>query len=146
MSLLQKFQDHIRQQDLFTTKDKLLLAISGGVDSVVLCELCRQAGYDFSIAHCNFKLRGKESERDKEFVKDLAKKYDVEFLVKDFETEQYAAENKISIQEAARKQRYIWFKELLAPTPDADAFGRHSDFRFAERRNSRLPTFSVPAK
>ncbi len=113
MSLLQKFQDHTRLQNLFAAKDKLLLAVSGGVDSVVLCELCRQAGYDFVIAHCNFKLRGKESERDKEFVMALAKKYHVEFLTRDFETEQYAAEKKISTQEAARKLRYDWFKELI---------------------------------
>src|SRR6185369_4863971 len=103
MNLLQRFKEFVKQNDLFQPKDKLLLAVSGGVDSVVLCELCKQAGYDFAIAHCNFKLRDKESERDKEFVRRLAKKYSVEFLVKDFATEQYAAEHKLSIQEAARE-------------------------------------------
>lgn len=91
----------------------MLLAVSGGVDSVVLCELCKQAGYDFIIAHCNFKLRDKESERDKEFVAGLAKKYNATFFVQDFETEQYAVEHKLSIQEAARKLRYDWFEELI---------------------------------
>jgi tRNA(Ile)-lysidine synthase len=113
MNLLAKFQQHIKQQNLFSTKDKLLLAVSGGVDSVVLCELCKQAGYDFIIAHCNFQLRGEESERDEEFVNDLGKKYGVEVLVKKFVTEKYSVENKISIQEAARDLRYGWFAELV---------------------------------
>jgi tRNA(Ile)-lysidine synthase len=113
MNLLQRFQAYNLKNNLFRQKDKLLLAVSGGVDSVVLCELCKQSGYDFVIAHCNFQLRGEESERDKKFVKELAKKYGVEFLVKDFDTEKYAGENKLSIQEAARNLRYNWFHELL---------------------------------
>src|SRR5262249_21989731 len=88
-------------------------AVSGGVDSVVLCELCRQAGYEFVIAHCNFQLRGEESERDEEFVRSLGKKYDVEVMVKKFDTEKYAAETKKGIQEAARDLRYEWFNLLV---------------------------------
>src|SRR6185369_420112 len=114
MNLLQRFKEFVKQNDLFQPKDKLLLAVSGGVDSVVLCELCKQAGYDFSIAHCNFRLRDKESERDKEFVERLAKKYGVEFFLKEFDTEKYAQDNKLSIQEAARMLRYEWFHELLS--------------------------------
>ena len=90
----------------------MIIAVSGGIDSVVLCELCKQAGYDFSIAHCNFQLRGEESERDEKFVKDLGDKYNVEVKVKTFETEKFAEENKMSIQEAARHLRYEWFYEL----------------------------------
>src|SRR5437870_7852034 len=101
MDLIQRFKEFIKQNDLFQPKDKLLLAVSGGVDSVVLCELCKQAGYDLVIAHCNFQLRGEESERDEKFVKDLAKKYGVEIFVKKFETEKYAEEKKVSIQVAA---------------------------------------------
>ena len=112
MNLLKEFQQNIKKQNLFQPKDKLLLAVSGGVDSVVLCELCKQAGYDFIIAHCNFQLRGAESERDEAFVKSLADKYAVEVLVKKFDTEKYAAENKRSIQVAARELRYAWFSEL----------------------------------
>ena len=112
MNLLQRFQDFIKQNDLFHPKDKLLLAVSGGVDSIVLCELCKQAGYDFIMAHCNFRLRGKESERDKEFVAALAKNYGVEFFLKEFDTEKYAEEHKLSIQEAARALRYSWFAEV----------------------------------
>jgi tRNA(Ile)-lysidine synthase len=106
MDLLQRYKNFIQSNELFLPKDKLLLAVSGGVDSVVLCELTKHAGYDFVIAHCNFRLRDKESERDKEFVKNLGDKYKVEVKVKAFETEKYAEENKLSIQEAARKLRY----------------------------------------
>ncbi len=113
MSLLPSFVSHSKASNLFSPKDKLLLAVSGGVDSVVLCELCKQAGYDFIIAHCNFKLRGEESERDELFVRQLAKKYGVEVEMKKFDTEKYATEKKLSIQEAARELRYNWFKELI---------------------------------
>jgi tRNA(Ile)-lysidine synthase len=117
MDLLQQYKNYISSNDLFQAKDKLLLAVSGGVDSVALCELTKQAGYDFVIAHCNFKLRGEESERDEEFVRRLGDKYKVEVKVKKFDTEKYAAEHKLSIQEAARKLRYDWFHEMLS-TPD----------------------------
>lgn len=113
MSLLTSFVSYIKSSHLFSPKDKLLLAVSGGVDSVVLCELCKQVGYDFIIAHCNFQLRGEESERDELFVRQLAKKYGVGAEVKKFDTEKYAAENKLSTQEAARKLRYDWFAELI---------------------------------
>lgn len=113
MDLLKEFQEYIKQQHLFLQKDKLLLAVSGGVDSVVLCELCKKAGYDFIIAHCNFQLRGAESERDEKFVQELGKKYNVEILIKKFDTSRYASEKKLSIQVAARDLRYGWFNELL---------------------------------
>jgi tRNA(Ile)-lysidine synthase len=113
MDLLQRFAEHIRKLQLFSQKDKLILAVSGGVDSVVLCGLCKQAGYNFMIAHCNFQLRGEESERDERFVIELGERYKAEVKVKRFETENYAAENKLSIQEAARKLRYTWFDELV---------------------------------
>jgi tRNA(Ile)-lysidine synthase len=110
--MLKKFTTYIAQHHLFTKDDKLLIAVSGGVDSVVLCELCKQAGFNFSIAHCNFQLRGAESERDEKFVKELAAKYGVDVFIKRFYTGEYSVENKISIQEAARQLRYTWFREL----------------------------------
>jgi tRNA(Ile)-lysidine synthase len=113
MHLLQKFTEFIKKENLFQSKDKLLLAVSGGVDSVVMCELCKQAGFDFVIAHCNFQLRGEESERDEQFVTDISKKYDVEIFVKKFDTEKYAEDKKLSIQVAARELRYEWFHHLI---------------------------------
>lgn len=113
MSLLLKFQEYILQQNLFSAKDHLLLAVSGGADSIVLTDLCYNAGYQFSIAHCNFQLRGEESDADELFVKSLGEKYNVQVRVRRFDTKQYAAENKVSIQEAARVLRYDWFEELI---------------------------------
>jgi len=120
MDLLQSFKDFTATEHLFSPKDKLLLAVSGGVDSVVLCELCHQAGLDFIIAHCNFQLRGDESERDEVFVRQLAKKYNRELLVRRMDTQGYAAEHKCSIQVAARELRYDWFREVTGQTPQAD--------------------------
>jgi tRNA(Ile)-lysidine synthase len=111
MGLQRLFQYNIEQQNLFSAKDKLLLAVSGGVDSVVLCELCKQAGYDFAIAHCNFQLRDADSERDEKFVSELARKYKVDFHIVKFDTKEIVKEKKISTQEAARELRYNWFEE-----------------------------------
>lgn len=113
MELQARFQQYIQQHHLFQPKDQLLLAVSGGVDSVVLTDLCHKAGYQFTIAHCNFQLRGGESDADETFVRSLGEKYNVEVLVKKFDTEEYAAANKLSIQEAARTLRYTWFEEIL---------------------------------
>jgi tRNA(Ile)-lysidine synthase len=113
MPLLKEFIKYIQQENLFQKNDQLLLAVSGGADSAVLCELCFQAGLRFEIAHCNFQLRGEESERDERFVRSLAEKYGVRIFVRRFDTEKYARENKISIQVAARELRYDWFNELV---------------------------------
>ena len=72
MSLLAAFTTYVQQKRLFTNTDTLLLAVSGGIDSVVLCHLCMQANISFEIAHCNFQLRGAESDRDEAFVKKIA--------------------------------------------------------------------------
>jgi tRNA(Ile)-lysidine synthase len=113
MNLLQSFQSFIKKETLFHLQDRLLLAVSGGVDSIVMCELCKHAGYNFTIAHCNFQLREKESERDELFVKHLGEKYRVTVFVKRFDTEKHALKNRIGIQEAARKLRYDWFNEIV---------------------------------
>ena len=112
MDLLQSFKDFIAKEDLFSSGDKLLLTVSGGLDSVVLCECCQQAGFDFMMAHCNFRLRGEESDRDEAFVRRLATKYGKELLIRRFDTQHYAEEKKISVQVAARELRYAWFREV----------------------------------
>ena len=89
--------------------DRILVAVSGGIDSVVMMDLFAEAGFDTGMAHCNFQLRGEESEADAAFVESLAKTYSAEFHRKDFQTEQVADEEKISIQMAARNLRYEWF-------------------------------------
>jgi tRNA(Ile)-lysidine synthase len=112
MDLLKSFQKYIKQQHLFNPKDKLLLAVSGGVDSVVLCELCELTGYDFVIAHCNFRLREEESDRDEEFVRRLAEKYNVTLYNTTFDTKVIASQLKKSIEETARDLRYKWFEAV----------------------------------
>jgi tRNA(Ile)-lysidine synthase len=115
MNLQQKFEEYWNEQypQLSTTNCHLLLAVSGGIDSVVLTDLVFNAGFSFTIAHCNFQLRGEESNRDEGFVRTLGERYGVEALVKKFDTEQYALENRSGIQEAARELRYEWFIELI---------------------------------
>jgi tRNA(Ile)-lysidine synthase len=109
-NIIEKFNGVFKERNLLQAN--FMAAVSGGIDSVVLCELCKQSGIPFSIAHCNFKLRGQESERDEQFVRTLGEKYGVEVLVKSFDTEAYAEEKRISIQEAARELRYEWFIRL----------------------------------
>ncbi|CAN5710603.1 tRNA lysidine(34) synthetase TilS [soil metagenome] len=98
---------------MFEKTDHLLVACSGGVDSVVLCDLLFSNGYHFSIAHCNFQLRGKDSDNDEIFVKSLGEKYRVTVYVHRFDTDNYARTNRQSIQVAARELRYQWFNKLL---------------------------------
>lgn len=112
MQLLETFKSFINKEDLFSPKERLLVAVSGGLDSVVLCELCYRAGYEFTIAHANFQLRGEESMRDETFVAGLGQRYGKEVLVRRFDTSRYAVENKCSIQVAARELRYRWFEEV----------------------------------
>ncbi|MFT3981439.1 MAG: tRNA lysidine(34) synthetase TilS [Ferruginibacter sp.] len=114
MSIETAFKNYIRANDLFHAKDHLLIAVSGGVDSVVLCELCSRAGYNFSVAHCNFQLRGQESEEDAAFVRSVAARYNVPFFIQQFNTTEYAEQHKLSVQVAARELRYNWFRQLLA--------------------------------
>jgi len=112
MELLQQFEEMVEKEGLFGPKEALLLAVSGGLDSVVLCELCHLSGHHFVIAHANFQLRGAESDRDEAFVRELGVRYGKEVFVKRFDTGQYALERRCSIQVAARELRYSWFEEV----------------------------------
>ncbi|MEC9209368.1 MAG: tRNA lysidine(34) synthetase TilS [Bacteroidota bacterium] len=111
--MINKIQQDITNKDLFSKDNNLLLAISGGADSVCLFFVLKELGYNIELAHCNFNLRGKESDEDEYFVKELANKYGSKYHIKSFETQKYAHEQKISIQMAARTLRYKWFDELL---------------------------------
>lgn len=112
-ALINDFKNYIRKEELFLPSDHLLLAVSGGIDSVALCELCHLSGYAFTIAHCNFQLRQAESDEDELFVQRLGMKYNAPVLVKRFQTSDYAVRQKLSIQVAARKLRYEWFNDLI---------------------------------
>lgn len=125
MSILIKFLQYCKQElKLDPNPTQLVLAVSGGVDSVVLADLCHQAGFQFVIAHCNFQLRGAESTRDEDFVRSLGEKYNKEVVVKHFDTKAYAEAKKCSIQVAARELRYEWFESLTInrrPLIEADS-------------------------
>jgi tRNA(Ile)-lysidine synthase len=111
--MLQAFKTYIKSSGLFNQADRILLAVSGGVDSVVMVKLFQDAGIKFGIAHVNFGLRGQESEGDEAFVKNLGKELNVPVYIRNFSTKQYASDQKISIQMAARDLRYAWFDEMV---------------------------------
>src|SRR5687768_5285351 len=112
-TLLQRFKNYLKEDCLVASDATLLLAVSGGVDSVVLGALCREAQVRFHIAHVNFQLRAEESERDEAFVRELAASWQVPFHFNRFDTNRFAVTNKCSIQEAARQLRYDWFEKLI---------------------------------
>jgi len=109
---LQQFKDYIKKNALFNPQQKILLAVSGGKDSVLMAQLFKLCNYNFSIAHCNFNLRADEAQRDESFVKLLATTLDVPFYITHFDTKAYASENQISTQMAARDLRYQWFEKV----------------------------------
>lgn len=114
MQLIHAYQQFIREQSLFQKGDALLLAISGGLDSVVMLHLTVASGYKVELAHMNFQLRGEESERDAAFVQQLAAEYDLPVHVKKADAAAYAQHHHCSIQEAARVLRYQWFRSLAS--------------------------------
>ncbi|WP_424493798.1 tRNA lysidine(34) synthetase TilS [Salinimicrobium sp. GXAS 041] len=134
--MLHNFLDHIKAQFPFLQDSKILIAVSGGVDSVVLTHLCKNSGLEVALAHCNFNLRNEESDADEDFVVELADALELEVFVEHFDTTSYAEDNKLSVQMAARDLRYRWFAELK----------EHMDFDYlltAHHSNDNLETFII---
>ena len=126
--MIKKVKQFILNNSLFNTESKLLVAISGGADSVSMLCVLHKLGYNVELAHCNFNLRESESDEDEVFVKKLAVKFKVKLHIKSFETKKYASENKISVQMAARDLRYNWFKQLLREhSLDSVVVGHHQN-------------------
>ncbi|MFZ4680739.1 MAG: tRNA lysidine(34) synthetase TilS [Flavobacterium sp.] len=111
--MLTKFQNHINEIFPFLKEKKLLLATSGGIDSMVLLRLCHKLELDIRVAHCNFQLRGDESDYDEDFVKSQTEKLQIPIFIKKFDTKSFAEKEKLSIQVVARNLRYDWFNTLL---------------------------------
>jgi len=109
----QKFENHIAQNFPFLIGKKLILATSGGIDSMVMVDLFLKLPFDIAIAHCNFQLRGIESFEDQKMIQDYAKTNDIRLFLTQFDTEAFVHDYKLSTQVAARELRYSWFYELL---------------------------------
>jgi len=110
--MILRFKTFVKNNSLFSKADRILLAVSGGIDSVVMADLFYKTGFRFGIAHCNFGLRSKESDLDEEFTRKLAAEYKVPFYTERFDTKAYSALKKISVQMAARELRYLWFEGI----------------------------------
>ncbi|WP_294631110.1 tRNA lysidine(34) synthetase TilS [uncultured Bacteroides sp.] len=124
----QRIIQYIEKEGLFSPDSNILIALSGGADSVALLRILHTAGYHCEAAHCNFHLRGDESNRDEQFVRQLCKKYGIRLHTVDFNTTQYAAEKHISIEMAARELRYNWFDEVKNNCQaDVIAVAHHQD-------------------
>ena len=126
--MLQTFQKNLNLQFAFLKDKKVLVACSGGVDSIVLSLLLKKSGISIGLAHCNFSLRGKESDADESFVIDWADRLSIPVFTETFDTKTFAKDNKLSTQMAARQLRYQWFSEVMK---DFDyqyiATGHHAD-------------------
>ena len=134
--MFQKITNHIRDHFPFLKGKKVLVAISGGLDSVVLAHLITELNFDISLAHCNFQLRGKESNLDEAFVLQIAQEKTLPVFIKKFDTEIFAKKNKLSIQIAARQLRYKWFEELISE--------HHFDYVLtAHHADDNLETFLI---
>lgn len=110
--MLTEFLRYIEQNNLCGIKDRILLGVSGGIDSMAMARLFITGGYVTAIAHCNFCLRGTESDKDEELVAETAASCDIPVFIRKFDTLKYARENGISVQMAARELRYEWFEEV----------------------------------
>ncbi len=111
--MVEQFLNYIHEEKLFHSSQRILLAVSGGADSMLMLHLFSNAGFSVAVAHCNFGLRGNESDADEQFVVDYCDRQNLACYVKCFDTEEYAQTQGISIEMAARDLRYDWFNRLL---------------------------------
>lgn len=118
--MLETIRRYIKEKELLTPSAEVIVGLSGGMDSMVLLDLLTLLGYKCIAAHCNFHLRGEESERDAAFVQKWSESIDIPFTSIDFNTREYASDNRISIEMAARELRYSWF-EIIRRQYDAEA-------------------------
>jgi tRNA(Ile)-lysidine synthase len=126
--LILRFRKHIDQNFPFLAGKRILVACSGGIDSVVLAYLLKDLGEDMGLAHCNFGLRGKESDDDQLFVVELSERWNIPVFAESFETKKYAEIHKVSTQMAARNLRYQWFEEIRSDFQyDFVATAHHAD-------------------
>ena len=110
--MLRRVQKYIRDNGLLVQGDRVLVCVSGGADSIALWDVLQRGGYECIVAHCNFHLRGEESDRDEAFVRAEAKRRETDIYIKDFDTQGYATDKGIGIEMAARELRYQWFAQL----------------------------------
>ena len=126
--MLSRFLEYINEKHLFEPHQKVLLAISGGIDSMVMLHLFEKSQYNYGVVHCNFQLRGSDSDKDEEFVRQQILMHGVQFFSTRFDTEDYARVNGISIEMAARELRYDYFEKIRSENQfDFIATAHHQD-------------------
>lgn len=134
--MLERFREFITEKQLLQPGHRTLLGVSGGMDSVVMAELFHRADHPFAIAHCNFGLRGAESDEDVAFVKELARRYVVPFFSQRFDTKAQANEQGVSLQMIARQLRYDWFEDVLKEK-------NYDQIAVATHRNDEIETVLI---
>ena len=123
-----KILTYINKENLLNRQEKVVVTCSGGADSIFLLHILNKLGFDCIVAHCNFHLRGEESDRDENFVREFCERENLTLLVQHFDTKQFASENKLSIEMAARELRYTWFEKIRTEyNAGAIAVAHHSD-------------------
>ena len=134
--MVEQFLKYIHNEKLFHSSQRILLAVSGGADSLLMLHLFVNTGFSVAVAHCNFGLRGSESDADEQFVADYCDQHNITFYQKSFSTEDFAKQEGISIEMAARDLRYNWFNQLL--------FQNHYDFlATAHHQDDVIETFLI---